>query len=377
MRLRAEDRKIELSLDMGTVKKLFVNNDRSRLEQVMINLLSNAIKFTLPHGKVNVRIETFKHKGGFYVHVSDSGIGIRSEDQPGLFKEFSRVVDHQTIQLNPQGNGLGLWISSRLCEAMGSNKCLRVTSTHGIGSTFSFFVSFDLENQKNTPKGQSQEMTTIREEQSEYEAGTIIATDDRGSILDGVSQSDVELSGIQEEVGDENPVNCSGCSQYHHSTVHTGVADDVVIKASRNNQRHQCQPTILVVDDDALNRLILSSFLEARNLVHEVASDGHEALQLIKIRNSKFAQCACRNYSLIIMDYEMPIMNGPDCCRRIKHLTDRGQLSGQTVVGHTAYCSPEDLAYFRSCGAVDILEKPVTEENFSQLLEKWFHKRKC
>jgi len=108
-----------------------VTSDRRRVEQVLFNLLSNAIKFT-DHGEVRLTVR--RAAGSILMEVSDTGIGIREEELGQLFKPFSQV--DSGINKRHEGTGLGLSISRRLVELLGGT--IRVTSTWGEGSTFSF-----------------------------------------------------------------------------------------------------------------------------------------------------------------------------------------------------------------------------------------------
>ncbi len=117
--------------------------DRMRISQVLINLLGNAVKFTPVKGRVTLtirEIETSQKEVLIYFAVSDTGIGIATEDQERVFRSFE-----QSSGTNPskqQGTGLGLSISSRLVQMMGSN--IQLESQLGEGSTFSFAISLKL-----------------------------------------------------------------------------------------------------------------------------------------------------------------------------------------------------------------------------------------
>ena len=108
--------------------------DPRSLRHVLQNLVNNAVKFTPPHGSVVIRsVET---QPGTVVEVSDSGIGIKAEDQPRLFEEF-RQVDGSTSR-GYEGVGLGLALSKRLVELQGGH--IWVESLPGRGSTFRFLI---------------------------------------------------------------------------------------------------------------------------------------------------------------------------------------------------------------------------------------------
>jgi signal transduction histidine kinase len=104
--------------------------DPIRMKQVLFNLLSNAVKFTPRGGKV--RIAATEGAGKLFICVEDTGIGIRQEDLPRLFREFERI--EAASGQGPEGTGLGLALTKRLVELHGG--AITVTSEPGIGSTF-------------------------------------------------------------------------------------------------------------------------------------------------------------------------------------------------------------------------------------------------
>jgi signal transduction histidine kinase len=108
-----------------------INNDRRRVEQVLINLVNNAIKFS-EHGKVSIECQV--RNGWLETSVHDTGIGIKAEDMDRLFKPFQQI--DIGLARGHEGTGLGLSICKRLVTAMGG--AITVESRWGVGSTFTF-----------------------------------------------------------------------------------------------------------------------------------------------------------------------------------------------------------------------------------------------
>lgn len=140
-------RKLALEFAIDSDVPAIVNGDEHRLRQILTNLVSNAIKFT-ETGHVKARFTCVRGEATatsnirpvtLYCSVEDTGIGIRAEDMPRLFRPFSQVDGSSTRRRG--GTGLGLIISKRLCELMGGG--ITVESREGVGSTFRFNVQID------------------------------------------------------------------------------------------------------------------------------------------------------------------------------------------------------------------------------------------
>jgi PAS domain S-box-containing protein len=124
----ANEREIELALDAKHVST--IEADPGRLGQAVDNLISNALKFTPPGGRVELRL--FETSGGVHLEISDTGMGISSEDQAQLFERFFRT--EQATNAAIQGTGLGLSIVAAIVEAHGGS--IDVESEVGFGTTF-------------------------------------------------------------------------------------------------------------------------------------------------------------------------------------------------------------------------------------------------
>lgn len=136
MRLRAEEKNLTLEVDYRHPLPAAIQTDPARLRQILVNLLGNAIKFT-ERGSVRMAVYfTFQPPARMHFAVSDTGIGIRREDQSKLFEPFSQVDPSLTRRHG--GTGLGLAISRRLVEMLGGG--ISVQSEPGKGSTFTVTI---------------------------------------------------------------------------------------------------------------------------------------------------------------------------------------------------------------------------------------------
>mmetsp|Transcript_23750 Transcript_23750/g.42046 ORF Transcript_23750/g.42046 Transcript_23750/m.42046 type:complete len:701 (+) Transcript_23750:236-2338(+) len=122
---------------------------------------------------------------------------------------------------------------------------------------------------------------------------------------------------------------------------------------------------ILVVDDNAFNRLVVSGMLEQMGLSCDEAEDGLQALEMIKNRSFDM-------YRVVILDYEMPVMDGPTTALKLKELLMQGVISTlPALVGHTAYTSYEDKQRCFEAGMLECLSKPVPFQEFSRCINKY------
>ncbi|MCR5674223.1 MAG: response regulator [Lachnospiraceae bacterium] len=138
IQIRADDKGLALSLDFDSTTPKLLHGDEVRIKQVITNILTNAVKYT-EKGSVTFRIgyERIEEEPDSVlvnVTISDTGIGIKEEDMKKLFSEFERIEEERNRSI--EGTGLGMSITKRLLEMMGSS--LQVESVYGQGSAFSF-----------------------------------------------------------------------------------------------------------------------------------------------------------------------------------------------------------------------------------------------
>jgi len=217
--------------------------------------LSNAVKFT-QEGGITVKL---KNKDGMMqFSVKDTGIGIKREDLKKMFTEFCTISSHQ--ELNPNGTGLGLYLSKKFAQLM--NGTIALKSTYGKGSKFTVRI----------PLGEE----ALMEEELQEDIVPI-------EIPEGVSK---------------HPYNKS-------LGVEKALKNSVYLKiASTTSEEEKGFGTVLIVDDNPMNSFVLGEMVNKHSLNVEKAFNGKEAIDLIREKK--------KNYSLILMDINMPIMSGPE-----------------------------------------------------------------
>jgi signal transduction histidine kinase len=145
----AHSRRLHLRVELPA-RSLRVELDGERIEQVLINLVGNALKFTPAGGSIVIRVRPHPELRQVEISVQDSGVGIAPEDQARIFDEFAQVRHaHAHAGSARDGSGLGLAIAKRIVEAHHGQ--LRVTSTPGQGSTFSFTLPLKADHSDDYP----------------------------------------------------------------------------------------------------------------------------------------------------------------------------------------------------------------------------------
>lgn len=307
MRLRAEEKGLEISFEckmkgMGTsdspMKKEFFRADAFRIRQILDNLVSNAIKYT-DQGSVTIQAQVSKVMGKpmLTLSVKDTGKGMTNEEKQKVFHAFTRLKSAQGIE----GTGLGLSITQELVSLLGGEIILH--STQGKGSTF--IVTIPVEP---APKEETQNKN-------------------------------------QTGVGDDKALD-SNPEEKENDSASPQVSEE---KKKPEFANHK----ILILDDDKLQLQLLQEML--RRIVGDtwqVFACNHVMDALTTLHNEQPA--------LMLMDIEMPEMNGMDMIAHINH-------TQMTVVAMTAH-DTSILEQLQNAGFDDCLFKPFSMEKLSDIL---------
>lgn len=267
--------------------------DLEKCERIVYNLLSNAFKFTPDGGQINVHLRHFvsqsdKPVPGICFTVSDTGIGLSSENIKHVFETFYQVDEHQV------GSGLGLALCKAFCDM--HHGSIDVTSNQGIGTMFSVFL----------PR-----------EQGEL-SGTVISN---------------------EAISKANQIYREGCVN-DAETETLGADEEVALDDKRE--------TVLVIDDNS----------EMRQYIRLMLSD---AYSVVEAANGEEGLRQAQRYvpNVIICDVMMPIMDGLECCRRLKSDVRTSHIP---VALLTAYALDDQRIAGYDCGADAYLTKPFSTE---------------
>lgn len=279
--------------------------DETRITQLLINLLSNAVKYTEPGGEVS--LEILQRPGGvnrryckYEFIVSDNGIGMSKSFLARVFEPFER--ESGRIGNESYGSGLGMSIAKGIVDLMGGS--IRVESEENKGTQF--FVELEFRPFKETDDAQ---YDTVPEE-------------------DGTGNGDIG--------GEDLAVFHNAKYNYTDKMKDTGW-----IEGRR----------LLLVEDNPLNREIALEMLAEDGFNVEVAENGRLALRKIMVSDPWY-------FSAILMDIQMPIMDGYEATERIRALPDRSKAC-IPIIAMTANAFKEDRIKAEECGMDAYITKPV------------------
>lgn len=338
LEFQIEDSFIDLSID-------WVKLDPSRLLQVLINLITNAIKFTHsrekrtitvsmgaslePLSKAEVlsvnyfpsRSKTEDITQGkdwgtgeeifLYVAVQDTGQGLDEDEKKLLFNRFSQASPRTHVQYG--GSGLGLFISRELTELQGGE--IGVASERGVGSTFAFYIkSRRADPPANAP---SSSLTKL----SRNSTGKSVV-----SVIVNRKSNSVRLSNSKKDIA-------------------VAQDDEAFSKVFK----------VLIVEDNLVNQKVLQKQLRNLQCVTRVANHGGEALDIL--RESNFWKGNEQNgfdLTVVLMDLEMPIMDGLTCAKKIRELEADGTIVRHVpIIAVTANARAEQIGMALNAGMVN------------------------
>ncbi len=431
MSLRAHEKGIDLvcRIDPGLHTRL--RGDPGRLRQVLVNLCGNAIKFTL-EGEVIIEARPLSQSDGrlwVRIEVRDTGIGIPQDKIDLLFEAFQQADN--TITRRFGGTGLGLTISKRLVEMMGGT--IGVESVVGEGSTFWFTACFAKQPLEALPeplaraslrnvhmlavddnatnrlvigeqlaswgvrcmvvRSADEALTAMRRAQAEGDPFRVVITDMQMPDMDGAA--------LGRRIK-EDPMLCDallvmmtsaarrGDAQYLESIGFSGYLN----KPVKQSQLYDCLAAVLGAQDSRREEAGPSRALVTRHTVRESGSrrtrillaednviNQHVALGLLQkmgyradaVGNGSEAVAALESlpYDLVLMDVQMPEMDGLEAARRIRSGKTKVLDPRVPIVAMTAHAMKGDRENCISAGMDDYVAKPIDPLLLQSVLEKW------
>lgn len=411
---KVDSSQVELIVDSSEIKHAFVMGDPVRFKQIMSNLISNAVKFT-KEGEIFISLSTELTNDGiqFYASIKDTGIGISESEQQRLFSSFSQVDASTTRQYG--GSGLGLAIVQKLCHLMGGE--VNLSSEKFVGSTFSFRVQFQKcdKLESPAPNGHSEQRLLLIESNDKTAESLCNMIRRQGCHVQRVSSlEDAEmvlehnhpnavlvsryvsyaitdqwvnkaserwackyfmLGSVQDTQTKEYFQNL-GCQDYIHKPLtqidfidlseQCGVNNAAVIEKSEKNLasfRFDHPYRVLLVEDNAINQVVACKLLENLGLNVSIAQNGLEAIRFLTLYTSKIDPIY-----LILMDCQMPEMDGFEATRRLKAGEGGEEAKRIPIIALTANAMKGDQEVCLAAGMSSYVAKPIKLEELLTVL---------
>jgi hypothetical protein len=411
LRTRVQEKNLVLEYVVSSDVPPALRGDALRLSQVLINLVSNAIKFTA-EGSVTVFVNAKPPEEGrveLEFGIQDTGIGMSAEQLANLFQAFSQGDSSVTRKFG--GTGLGLVICKRLIELMGGD--IWVESRPQAGSTFAFHIVLGVEDSPPAVPALPGYRVLVVDDNDLARSVLERLLSKNGCLVRTVDSGEAALAALREPAAppfdcvmvDLNMPDMDGLALAQHircgpnqatrlimvtaENIHTARFrhalddfDDVMEKpvtAARisevlaNLQHRDTTKTIapakmaplagvrlLVAEDVPTNQLIMRDLLESLGATVEVADNGALALQLLEIHRDEI--------DLILMDIQMPEMDGLQATRRIRAGQVRADIP---IIALTAHAFEEERQRALAAGMNDFLTKPIEPPQLIAIIQRY------
>ena len=415
-------KQLELYMDVMDVTDEDVYCDKTRLNQILLNLLSNAIKFTPAGGTVSVRVRQLAGKvrgcGQYEFRIKDNGIGMSPEFAKKIFEPFERERTSTVSRI--QGTGLGMAITKNIVDMMGGT--VEVQTAQGKGTEFTVCVPMRAQTEQRPV-----------EKITELEGLKALVVDDDFNTCDSVTKmlvkvgmraewtlsgkeavlrarqsiemSDVyhayiidwrlpDMNGIEvtrqiRSLHDDTPIiiltaydwsdieveaKAAGVTAFCSKPMFLSDLRETLMSALGQKQTDAAQELlppkdadfkgrqILLVEDNELNREIAQEILREYGFRVDPAENGAVAVE-------KVSTAAPGSYDLVLMDIQMPVMDGYTATRQIRAL-ENPALAGVPILAMTANAFDEDRRCAMESGMNGFLSKPIVIGDLVQELHK-------
>ena len=424
---RAEEKGLELALLVPPDLPTELLGDPGRLRQILVNLTGNAIKFT-EKGEVLIRAEAIEEREESVIirfSVEDTGIGIKPERIEAVFERFTQADGSTTRKFG--GTGLGLAISQHLVEAMGGE--ISVSSEYGKGTTFSFVLELKKQAQKESEteakvtdlhglniliiddnatnrvilekmiagfgakshavasgkEGLDELLITRHTKKPSYD---ILLLDMQMPEMDGEQTvrsifSDPRNKNLSVVVltsmgkrGDAKRLEDLGCAGYLLKPIKQQMLFDALVKVINEKKtrppgtgrlvtRHLVKEEkrksqrILLAEDNIVNQKVAVALLQKVGHSVDVVDNGKEALKRVQKGN----------YTLLLMDVQMPVMDGFEATRQIRAW--EAEKSHIPIIAMTAHAMKGDRERCLDAGMDDYLSKPLDKRSLFTAIDRW------
>lgn len=419
----AKAKGVEFETHVENLTEEWVVGDQLRLNQILMNLLSNAVKFTPENGLVQLSIQQMNEdekKVYIQFQVRDTGIGMSKEYMSRIFQPFEQENAGTAKKFG--GSGLGLSITNHLIKMMGGN--ITVESEQNIGTTFTVLMYFDRSansHQKNLVQTDYSKVRVLVVDDKEDECTYVKTMLKRCNVKsDYVTSGEDALKRIRSRMGgdysydlciiDWNMPNMNGgevtrrirkelgadlpiiiataydVTEFEDEAREAG-ADRIVAKplfqstlfdilvstfgeydpsAKADTSRKRVDMSgvhVLLAEDNQMNMEIAVSMLEKAGVIVDQATNGKEAYEIFTSKEKG-------TYQLILMDVQMPVMDGYEATRTIRS-SSHPEAKTIPIIAMTANAFAEDVADALANGMNAHIAKPINYDKLFDLLEKY------
>lgn len=418
-------KQLDLFMDVIDVVDEDVYCDKTRINQVLLNLLSNAIKFTPSGGTVSVRVTQLPNapegKGLYEIRVKDTGIGMSPEFVEKIFEPFERERTSTVSRI--QGTGLGMAISKNIVDMMGGE--IEVITEVGKGTEFVITFELRLQSERRTVEkitelenlralvvddnfdtcdsvtkmlvkvGMRAEWTLSGKEAVLRAKQSVELNDPfHAYIIDWrlPDMNGIEVTRQIHSLDDNTPIiiltaydwsdieaeaRAAGVTAFCSKPLFMSDLRNSLLSAL-GQHKLQTEPRLapleqnvsfngkrlLLVEDNELNREIATSILSAHGFDIDIAQNGAEAVEMVSSAQPYF-------YDLVLMDIQMPIMNGCEATRRIRAL-ENAEQSQVPIFAMTANAFDEDRKEAINSGMNGFFTKPLEMKEVMNTLTEFF-----
>ena len=336
-------KKQNISVVMGGGSEMKYRYDPLVMRQLLLNLLTNAVKFTGTGGRISLEIEEEQPAPRGYaalrICVRDNGIGMSEEFASHVFEPFERE-NSSTISRVP-GNGLGMAICKGIVETMGGT--IDVNTEQGVGTEVIVHISLRLQEQDPAADHRAEDWDIVEKRSRDRRE----ALENRQSTGDAGGQ---DPSAVPDR--DRDSDRGSEWARDYSSP-------ELFVELDPRGKR------ILVVEDNELNMEIACDILEEAGFLVESAVNGREAVRMVAVSEKDY-------YDAILMDVQMPVMDGYEATSRIRSMQDLDH-AGIPIVAMTANVFEEDMRKCLEAGMDAFIAKPIETDKVIRTLTPVLH----